>query len=142
MGKIREWFRNASLRGKILLLIVLGGILPLGIVMGISFYVVRGQTEERLIYALEQVKECHGIAKAKEKLRGQDLTDFKRSLRDLDDILVNPVTIPRRWGIEYIPNLLSAYFDVIYEEQIVHKKEFLAKKRIEKFLLKIEDHKI
>ena len=54
MGKIREWFRNASLRGKILLLIVLGGILPLGIVMGISFYVVRGQTEERLIYALNQ----------------------------------------------------------------------------------------
>ena len=36
------------------MLIVLGGILPLGIVMGISFYVVRGQTEERLIYALNQ----------------------------------------------------------------------------------------
>lgn len=108
----------------------------------VKSYDFRKDKEERLIYALEQVKECHGIAKAKEKLRGQDLTDFKRSLRDLDDILVNPVTIPRRWGIEYIPNLLSAYFDVIYEEQIVHKKEFLAKKRIEKFLLKIEDHKI
>ncbi len=36
------------------MLIVLGGILPLGIVMGISFYVVRGPTEERLIYALNQ----------------------------------------------------------------------------------------
>lgn len=54
MRKIREWFRNASLRGKILLLIILGGILPLGIVMGVSFVVVWAQAEERLIYALNQ----------------------------------------------------------------------------------------
>lgn len=54
MGKIREWFRDISLRRKILLLIALGGILPLGIIMGISFSVVRMQTEERLIYALNQ----------------------------------------------------------------------------------------
>ena len=54
MGKVREWFRNASLRGKILLLIVLGGILPVGIVMTVSFATVRIQTEERLIYALNQ----------------------------------------------------------------------------------------
>lgn len=54
MGKIRKWFRKASLRKKILLLVVFGGILPLGLVMGISFYVVRMQTEERLIYALNQ----------------------------------------------------------------------------------------
>ncbi len=54
MGKIREWFRKASLRGKILLLMVLGGIVPLGIVMVISFFEVRAQTEERLIYALNQ----------------------------------------------------------------------------------------
>ena len=54
MRRIREWFRNASLRGKILLLIVLGGLLPLGIVMATSFIVVRTQTEERLIDALNQ----------------------------------------------------------------------------------------
>lgn len=54
MNKIREWFRNVSLRGKILLLIVLGGIIPLGIVMVVSFSVVKQQTEERLIYALNQ----------------------------------------------------------------------------------------
>ena len=54
MGKIREWFRNISLRGKILLLVVLGGLLPLGIVMMISFYAIRMQTEERLIDALNQ----------------------------------------------------------------------------------------
>lgn len=54
MEKIREWFRNVSLRGKILLLVVFGGILPLGIVMVLSFSIVRRQTEERLIYALNQ----------------------------------------------------------------------------------------
>ena len=54
MNKIRDWFGNISLRGKILLLMVLGGILPLGIVMVVSFSVVRRQTEERLIYALNQ----------------------------------------------------------------------------------------
>lgn len=54
MGKIRERFQNASLRTKILLLAVFGGILPLGIVAGTSFYAVRMQTEERLIYALNQ----------------------------------------------------------------------------------------
>jgi len=54
MGKVRGWFRKASLRKKILLLVVFGGILPLGIVMGVSFYIVRMQTEERLIYALNQ----------------------------------------------------------------------------------------
>ena len=58
---MREWSRNAtqrekviSLRGKILLLVVFGGILPLGMVMVISFVMVRAQTEERLIYALNQ----------------------------------------------------------------------------------------
>lgn len=54
MGKIRDWFRKASLRSKILLLMVFGGILPLGMVMVISFFAVRKQTEERLIYALNQ----------------------------------------------------------------------------------------
>ena len=54
MGKIRELFRDVSLRGKILLLIVLGGILPLSIVMALFFYMARMQAEERLIYALNQ----------------------------------------------------------------------------------------
>lgn len=54
MDKIRDWSRNISLRGKILLLIVLGGILPLGIVMVVSFSALRKQTEERLIYVLNQ----------------------------------------------------------------------------------------
>ncbi len=54
MGRIREWYRNVSLRSKILLMSLLGGILPLGIVMAVSFAVLRTQEEERLIEALNQ----------------------------------------------------------------------------------------
>lgn len=49
----------------------------------------RRDKEERLIYALGLINECRGITKAKSKLLGVDLKDFKRSLKDLDDILVN-----------------------------------------------------
>lgn len=32
-------------------------------------------------------------------------------------ISINPVTIPKVWGIEYIPNLLDNYFLLCGEEQ-------------------------
>lgn len=65
----------------------------------VESYNFRREKEERLIYALELVSDCRGIANAKSKLHGPDLDDFKRSMKDLDDILVNPVTIPRRFNI-------------------------------------------
>lgn len=54
MERVREWYRNVSLRSKILLMIMLGGILPLGIVMAVFLAVLRTQGEERLIEALNQ----------------------------------------------------------------------------------------
>ena len=104
----------------------------------VESYNFRRDKEERILYALKMVSDCHGIARAKSKMHGPDLDDFNRSLRGLDDILVNPVTIPRRWNIEYIPNLLQAYYDAIYEEQIMFEQEYLARKRINEFLYKIE----
>ena len=62
-----------------------------------------------------------GIAKAKAGLYGKDLDDFRRSLRELADLGINPVTIPEEWGITYIPNLLDAYYDKISEEQAKEK---------------------
>lgn len=102
----------------------------------VESYQFRNDKEERIIYALELVKERHGIAKAKSRLHGSDLTDFNRSLKDLDDMLINPVTLPRRWNIKYIPNLLRAYDDAKYEEQILFDKEGLAWKHIEEYLSK------
>jgi hypothetical protein len=100
----------------------------------IEGYNFRCDKEERLIRALELVNECRGIAKAKSKLQGDDLKDFKRSLNDLDDILVNPVTIPRDWNIVHIPNLLRAYYDARYEEHLIPSSEVEARKRLAEYL--------
>lgn len=74
------------------------------------------------------------MAKAKAKLHGPDVTDFNRSLKDLDRILVNPVTIPRRWNIGHIPNLLRAYDDSIYVEELIPEQEYSARQHIVEFL--------
>lgn len=101
----------------------------------VEAYNFRRDKEDRLIYALELINECRGISKAETRLLSVDLKDFKRSLNDLDDILVNPVTIPLDWGIDYIPNLLRAYYDTIYEEQLMPLKEFEVEKCIEEYLM-------
>lgn len=73
--------------------------------------------ENRLLGALEFVNKCRGISKAKDALQGKDLEDFKRSLKDLDGIGINPVTIPKEWNIKHIPNLLDAYYNKIEDER-------------------------
>lgn len=94
----------------------------------------RRDKKERLIFALETVNECRSIAKAKEKLLGDDLRDFKRSLTDLHNLQINPVTIPREWNIVHIPNPLRAYYDSITEYQIVPHIEILFKDLLEEYL--------
>lgn len=71
----------------------------------------------RLETALQLVCEYGSIAEAKKALQGEELEEFRRSLRDLAGISINPVTIPKVWGIEYIPNLLDNYFLLCGEEQ-------------------------
>lgn len=100
----------------------------------IKSYHFRPDKEERIIETLEFVNECRGIAKAKSKLHGSDLNDFNRTLRDLDNMWINPVTIPRRWKIRYIPNLLRAYDEACYEERLLFKSEYEAWKHIDDFL--------
>lgn len=75
------------------------------------------QKEDRLIKALKLVNDCRSIAKAKAAYQGRDLEALKRSLSDLAGLKINPVTIPREWGIKHIPNLLYAYFDKVFEEE-------------------------
>ena len=100
----------------------------------VESYNYKRNKEERLVKALELINECHGVAKAKAKLNGRDLTDFNRSLKDLDKILVNPVTIPRRWNIVYIPNPMRAYDNSIYVEELVPVQEHIARQHIIEFL--------
>lgn len=101
----------------------------------VEAYHFRRDKEERLIEVLEFISECRGIAKAKDKFRGEELKEFKRSLKDLDEIFVNPVTIPRNWGIDYIPNLLQAYDNTIFDEHLVFLNEYKARKLLSEYLL-------
>ncbi len=101
----------------------------------------RRDKEERLIFALELINECRSIAKAKKKLYGEEVKEFKRSLNDLDAILVNPVTIPREWEIFYIPNPIRAYYNYITEEQLVPKAEVLFDNLLAEYLLETKRHK-
>jgi len=70
---------------------------------------LRPKKTEKLIKALEMTNSYRGIYNTKSRLKDRDLSDYKQQLHDLDRIGINPVTIPREWGIEHIPNLLNAY---------------------------------
>ena len=69
------------------------------------------QKEKRLIEALAQVNQCRSLYKAKSSYEGDDLKAFKNTLSDLSNLGINPVTIPKDWGIKHIPNLLYTYLD-------------------------------
>jgi len=66
--------------------------------------------EKRLLDALELIATHKGIYKAREHF-GDVWTkaSFDRSLKELVALDINPVTIPRNWGYDYLPNLLKVY---------------------------------
>ncbi|MCI9128306.1 MAG: hypothetical protein HFG28_14290 [Eubacterium sp.] len=68
------------------------------------------QREQRYIDTLKYVSQCRSIAKAKASYQGKELLAFKKTLKELADFNINPITIPREWNIKHIPNLLRAYF--------------------------------
>ena len=69
------------------------------------------QREKRLINALQLVNKYRSLAKAKATLPGHELEAFKRTIKELQTLNINPVTIPREWGIKCIPNLLQAFLN-------------------------------
>lgn len=69
------------------------------------------QKEKRLIHALKSVNHYRSLAKTKTLYEGDELYAFKRTLNELSKLNINPVTIPKEWGIKHIPNLLRTYFD-------------------------------
>lgn len=68
------------------------------------------QKEKRLIEALQFVALHRSIATAKSLLQKRELESFKHTLNELSTLNINPVTIPKRWNIEHIPNLLYTYY--------------------------------
>lgn len=92
------------------------------------------QKEDRLIKALKLVNDCRSVARAKEAYQGHDLDSFKRTLNDLASLGINPVTIPKYWGIKHIPNLLNIYFYKLSKEKTKTDVEEFQMKRFERVL--------
>jgi hypothetical protein len=82
-----------------------------------NFHNFNTNKRNRLISTLEYINQCRGITKAMETLQEKDLLDFRRTLKDLDDIRINPVTIPRDWNIKTIPNLITACYRKVEEDE-------------------------
>lgn len=79
----------------------------------------------RLTDALELIQTSGGIANAKASIGGKELEDFRRSLRDLERLRINPVTIPEEWGIKSMPCLFDAYYNKLDKEQAAKTYEDL-----------------
>lgn len=75
------------------------------------------QHEQRLIEALQLVNRCRSVATAKASYQGRDLETFKQTSKELSRLGINPVTIPKEWGVKHIPNLLYTYYDLAAEER-------------------------
>lgn len=76
------------------------------------------QKAQRLIETLGYIDKQGGIAKAKSTLNKDALENFRRSLRELKALKINPVIIPKDWGIAFIPNMLDKYCQIKAEEEI------------------------
>lgn len=74
------------------------------------------QKENRYIDALKCVSQCRSLAKSKASYQDNELIAFKKTLKELADLGINPVTIPREWNIKHIPNFLRAYFDGLMKD--------------------------
>lgn len=69
------------------------------------------QREQKLIDVLKYVSQCRSLSKAKKACPINQLTAFKQTLKELSELNINPVTIPREWNIKHMPNLLKSYFN-------------------------------
>jgi len=67
--------------------------------------------EQRLIDTLELINQYRGVAKFRQRLQNRGATaDFNRSIKELGELGINPVTIPKSFGVRRIPNLLDTYY--------------------------------
>lgn len=110
----------------------------------IKSYKFKDKKQDRLLDTIELVKEHGGISKAKLSLLNSNakeeyekkLREFNKALRELDDLLINPVTIPRRWNIKWMPNIMFAYACAAYDEIFLGVREHEAMDCINRYLHK------
>lgn len=87
------------------------------------------QKEQRLIEALQLVNQCRGVSKAMATLQEGERDAFKRTLRDLSGVRINPVTIPKQRKIKRIRHLLYSYNTMLDAERCIdsHSYEYVCR---------------
>ena len=123
---IRDYFERVIRRGDYYTLD--------GAIKQVQLRHFRRKKEERLINGLRMINQFRGIHKVKAALQDEELKTFRRTLSDLANINVNPVTIPREWNIPRIPNLLTAYEDKISDALFQIKINEMDSKIFEEYL--------
>ena len=112
---IRDYFNKTIRRGNYFTLD--------GAIQQVLYRRFKRKKEDRIIGELYRINQFRGIHKVRATLQGKELEVFRRTLSDLAEINVNPVTIPKNWGISRIPNLLDAYDRKVDDEQLKRKME-------------------
>lgn len=92
------------------------------------------QKTKRLIDALKFVSAYRSLSKAKTAIKGDDLNRFKQTLKDLTRLNINPVTIPKKWCIKHIPNLLDSYYNRVCEEFNKKRREELQDELLKEYI--------
>ncbi len=85
----------------------------------IDSYKFNSQKRNRLVEALRIVSRCRSVYKAKALFQGNESESFSRTLKELFDIGINPVTIPQEWGRNHIANLLDEFYKKINLERSI-----------------------
>ena len=75
----------------------------------IDFHDFNSQKRNRLVETLRTANRRRSVHKSKESRPKDELGAFTRTLKELSNLGINPVTIPQAWGIKQIPNLLTEY---------------------------------
>lgn len=64
---------------------------------------INTRTKNILKDTLDLINKCRNISKARESFEGNKET-FDRHLKKLDELKINPITIPENWGIKLLKN--------------------------------------
>jgi hypothetical protein len=75
----------------------------------IELHDLRPETEQVLVDTLTEINR-KGIAKLRSELDLYGTQLLYRSLRKLAELGINPVTIPKSYGVKCLPNLLDAFY--------------------------------
>lgn len=63
------------------------------------------QKEARILEVLKAINQCRSVAIAKQEYANKNrLNAFCSTIRDLSILCINPVTIPRSWGVKSVKN--------------------------------------